>query len=187
MKISEMTQRAGDIESGMLRYVENAKSRFDSFKRIGDIEEHCQVFKLDNEYLLYDSDRFIGYFFIDKNGERFRLRLAFVDRDYRGKNYFEYFIWFLVRHESMEEIEISDVHSIATEEALKKLSYRMDLHWEKDGKKEKYEPGSVNKYYGARPTGWVVVICNEGATKAFEDWPRYFDLKIGHIGIFYYC
>lgn len=164
MKISEMTQRAGNLEPSLKRFVDNAIHRKDKFKHVGDIEEHCQVFKFENEYLLYDSDKFIGYFFVDKPENRFRLRLAYIDGQSRGKNYFEYFIWFLVRHESVEELEISDVQSKTSEEALKKLSYRMDLHWEKDGNKEKYDPSTVDKYYSVKPAGWTVVICNEGST-----------------------
>lgn len=156
------------------------------FKHVGDIEQNCQVFEHDDHYLLYDNEIFFGYFFINKVQDRFRLRIAFITPEYREKNFFEYFIWFLIRHENVEDLEISNVQSAATEKAFEKLSYRMDLHWEKDGVKEPYDSAKVDKYYNTtKPTGWVIVIASEGATKAFEDFPRYFDLSTGHIGIFY--
>ena len=172
MNLREMTAKAGSMENGLLPYAQKAQARKDQFSHVGDIE-NIVVLKSGLEFLLYSDSDFVGYFYIDKNKDRFVLRLAFVDKGFRRQNVLEKFIWFLVKHEAVEELEISDVHSQDTIDAFKKLSYRMDLFWEKDGKQEKYDLLNLSKHYGAKQTGWVLIVKNDGAKKAFEDWPRY--------------
>lgn len=174
MKLAEMTAHAGSQEHFLKQYVEHALSQLDKFEYVGDIEGNCQVLRLQMQYLLVNKEEFIGYFYVDDSGQRAALKMAYVNPKFRRQSFFSKFIWFIVRHEGVKHLEISNVHSKDTFETLKKLSNRMDLFWEKDGKREKYDPNNLEKYYGSKPTGWVVVVENEDD---FSGWPRFFDIN----------
>ena len=174
MKLIEMTALAGNQEHFLKQYVNNALSKREHFTHIGDIEHNCQVWNFKEQYLLFNKNTFIAYFYIENKDNRHILKLAFVEQQFRRNNFFSKFIWFVIKHTNIQSLEISDVHSKDTYEALKKLSNRLDLFWKKGNEREKYDPNNLEKFYGVKPTGWVVIIENE---YDFSEWPKFFDLE----------
>lgn len=184
--LKEMTMIAGDLSYNLERFFNNAIKRKNEFSHIGDIETLKVLNKKydqNTEFLISVNDEFVGYFFTEKISQsHFRLVAAFVKQEYRKQKVFQKFIWFLFRFFKCSEIELSDVHSKNTIDSMQSLSNRLELVWQKDGNEEKYEVDTISKYYGYKPTGWVLVIKNNGV---FENWPLFFNSEIPDIRQYY--
>lgn len=176
--IREMTMRAGDLSYNLERYLIAARKNSLKFKHIGDIEQ-LKVLRNENEYVLSQDDYFIAYFYVDENDI---LVAAFVEEQYRNKNILLKFIWFILKYLKLSELKLSDVHSRDTIRAMQKLSDRLSLFWRKDGVDREYSKETIDDFYGTKPTGWILVIKNDGV---FEEWPLFFNPNVPDIRQYY--
>jgi hypothetical protein len=175
MKLDEMTMKVGNLSYNLSRYFAKASKEIEQFKHVGDIEDQFKVLNRDSEFLLTSNDVPCAYFFVKHDDALTEISVAYVEESFRKQGVFAKFIWFLKRFFSADKITLSDVHSSDTVEALKKLKNRFSIFWEKDNKREKYDPNNTEKYYSdSKPTGWKVVLENDGD---FSNWPRFFDLN----------
>lgn len=74
-------------------------------------------------------------------------------------------LFFMKRNEGLSKIVLSDHHSDATYNAIKRVYKRFTkVYWEKDGQVEPYSPDTVDSFYSITgPTGWRIVLEHNGS------------------------
>jgi hypothetical protein len=141
----------------------------------GDIEKF-KIYKKQRgklvDYGAFLEDKVVAFFVMKDD----MLMDAFVTKEHRKIGLFSAFLFFLKRNEGHSQIRLSDSHSEDTVEAVKRIYKRFDVYWEKDGKKEKYDPLTVDQYTSRnKGTGWTLVLENDGD---FSHWQKFYHKKL---------
>lgn len=167
--VGEMTMVVNSYEN-LGEYLKEFDHLLTDGEHCGDIEKF-KIYKKPRgklvDYGAFLEDKVVA-FFVMKND---MLMDAFVTKEHRKIGLFSAFLFFLKRNEGHRQIRLSDSHSEDTVEAVKRIYKRFDTYWEKDGKKEKYDPSTIDQYTSrSKGTGWTLVLENDGD---FSHWQKF--------------
>jgi len=173
-ELSEMTQSFGKVGSQLSNALKFADVNKGDYSHVGDMNEADVLFK--NEvYLIVLNTKSIAFFQVVKRGNTALVQNMYVVPEHRKEGWMSMFLYFLKQNEGYARIQLGDRHSEDTIEAVKRISKRFKVYWEKDGKRYPYTVDTIDKFYSLdAPSGWNIILENDGI---FIDYPKFRDDK----------
>ena len=133
--------------------------------RVGSFDTFL-VRKNDSVYSVWEKETLVGYFQLTGN----QFDNVWVDPEYRNKRIFSKMLWFCKTHLQISLIQLGNIHSSYSKEALRNLS-RFKKTWRKGDQIIEYDPKTADQFYSyEEPTGWVLFLENRGD---FSSWPKF--------------
>jgi predicted acetyltransferase len=170
--IIEMTQTFGKTGEHIINAMNSIYDNRKSYDHIGDINQ-AQVLYKNNIYLIILNNEPIGFFQVFNKNDTALVSNMFIIQKHRKKGWMSMFLFFLKQNESYSKIQLGDRHSEDTIKAIKRISKRFNIYWEKNGKREPYDIKTIDKYYSLiKPTGWNIILENDGD---FKDYPKFWN------------
>jgi len=146
---------------------------------IGDIQEY-HVYNLDTHYSVFNGNNLIAFFVLKDNV----VEVVYVYPEYRRQGLFSMILYFIKRSIGISKIILGSHQSVDMVNSIKKIHQMFKTSWEKDGVKVPYDPNTIDQYYSkSEPTGWKIILENDGD---FSNVPKYFvpfDLSTWYFGI----
>ena len=168
--VNEMTMVVNSYEQ-LGNYLKEFDHLLTDGEHCGDIEKF-KIYKKQRgnlvDYAAFLEEKVVAFFVMKGD----MLMDAYVIKDHRKVGLFSAFLFFLKRNEGHSKIQLSVTQSEDTVEAVKRIYKRFDAYWEKDGKKEKYDPSTVDQFTSkGKETGWILVLENDGD---FSHWQKFY-------------
>jgi len=174
-ELSEMTLRMGKAGNNLANGLEYAFNDRKSYKHVGDIQDSNVLHKGDIYLIVSPKDQPVGIFQIIKNGDTALVQNMYVVSEHRKKGWMSMFLFFLKQNESYSRIQLGDIQSEDTVEAVKRIYVRFDTNWinKRNGERVKYDPDTINNFYSIhKATDWNIVLENDGD---FSHCPKFWD------------
>jgi hypothetical protein len=173
-ELFEMTMKFGKTGLELDDALKNIYNDRKNYKHVGDINKANVLYK-NNIYLLINDNIPIGFFQVFKRSKIALVQNMFVSEKFRRAGWMSMFLFFLKQNESYDKIQLGSQHSNDTVEAIKRISSRFKVYWEKDGKIKPYDIETINDFYSdTKETGWNIILEN---TNDYSHYPKFWNNK----------
>jgi hypothetical protein len=182
-ELKEMAIRGGNLTSQAEEHAKRMEVYLKDAKHIGDIDSF-QVKQKGKEYGVYKGDELVAIANLDPIPNAYSIiDNLWVKESFRGKKILAKLLWFFKSRENHNKILFGKGHTDDTVDLLKANGLSLFKKYWFDpitGKEEKFDPNTVDDYYGSGKSRWSLMLEHNG-DDSFLNMPKFNTLEAGYI------